>query len=215
MRKIYLWLLSAFAISFSSLCAQDTISAFVYNTSRDFLSDKPNTKTWLVLEKYKRDSAIYKTFALDKYDDYEILDISIWGFFYDSTLYLNCKRMGMGNGFARIKELGKYAYFRGRPITNAEDLNRMANNSLMFGLIGGIITEEQIRKQIKNNRNYIINLETGVCNLLTKGYIQFILREEKDLLAKFNNEPNQDSIDILITYIKLVNSKYQLSSMVR
>lgn len=199
----------------NSACSQDTLSALVYKTSRDFLQRNSFAKASFSLEKYKHDSCIYKVLSHDESVSSKDLNAAIWGFYNDSDLYLNCYRMGMKKGYVKVTEVGKYAYFRGRPVITAEHRNRMLVNTEMFGLAGGLITKGQIYKKTKDDIHYVVNLETGVCNLLTRNHMLFILRDEKDLLAKFNSEPDQDSIDILIAYIRLLDSRYPLNTTLK
>ena len=136
-----------------------------------------------------------------------IVNKIIWGIYDGNSLYINAARIGMIKGYIRIEKLGRYSYFKGIPIISISQQDKMNNSAVMFGATGSIITKSQIANENKNNVNYVLNLETGMVNLLNKSYLLLLLDHFPDLIDEYNQEDKNESIEVILKYLDLLNRR--------
>lgn len=128
-----------------------------------------------------------------------------WGIYSKGYFYINARKLGMVNGYIKILNFGKYCYFKGRPVKSIGQKEIIKHSCCMFGLVGGFIATAIVSKKNKGRDHYILNIETGMVNVLTKSYMLRILEPFPDLYFSYNREEDQDSPPIQIEYINKVN----------
>ena len=130
----------------------------------------------------------------------------------DSCIYLNGYRLGMVAGYIKIYPIQTYGYFKGIPIVAIDLKNVIGNPSAdplaPLGIYSGGVSSRKIRKETKNDIHYVLNLESGMTNLLTKDYMLRLLESEPEyayLLKMFENEEYNDTYEVCRTYLECVN----------
>ncbi len=181
-----------------------------YRNIVDFHKNKPFVENVDFHFKEKAKEHIYSVSAKNKKFKNSNLNFEVWAIFQDSTLFINLKRLGMGNGYAKILELGRYSFFIGRIALTADQKDRMNKSSFDFGLIGWAVSAYNIRKENGGNDLYLMDLQKGMPENLTINYMKFILRDDKDLFNKYMMESEKASLDVMIGYIKELNSRVPL-----
>jgi len=211
------WLISWVLVSVGSpyiYSQYDSIKEGAYRNIVDFHKGKTILDSgFILIEKYnKKIPNFYKIeFSDELYDDNSSLIKSIFLIYSDNQLYINLARMHMINGYVRIEKIEKYCYFRGRPMKTLDQESRTNNSSILFGLSGALITQDAISKENKDKVDYVLNLESGMINLLTVDYLGLILSPYPELLFNYNNEATKESIETRLKYLKMINIKNHLS----
>lgn len=134
----------------------------------------------------------------------------VWGIYKDSVLFLNAKRMGMKNGYLKVREFGKYSYFMGEYVLSIAEQDQIMRRSVAFGAIGGGLMAGLLMSDGVNSKGilpYLMNLEVGVPHVLDQYYLAFILRDYPDLAEQFKSEPKPDELETQLKYIRLLNKR--------
>lgn len=136
------------------------------------------------------------------------------GFIYDGeNLYVNLFIYGMGKGYSKITEIGKYSFFMGRPVVSREQ-EKILNKAALYGGLSGLTTAAIIIYSVnKNNIYYVVNLETGVLHYLNRYFMEFILKDYPNLLVEYKNSDNNESPEVILEYLKRYNKLKKFNSL--
>ncbi len=174
----------------------------------DFQRNTPFIKdTELELKKTSKRKPIFSVKGKKKKIPSHVFDFGAWVIYYDSCLYINLKRLGMGNGYAKVLELGRHSFFIGRKIIYGAEKTQFVRDVFNFGMAGAAASYYDISRLDGGRDLYLIDLQKGVPKNLTVDYMQFILRDDKKLYNKYMIEPEKASLDVMIEYVKALNSK--------
>ena len=209
MKHLFTLILLVFCIHYPNLIAQEiNIKEGVYRNMVDFQSNNPFIED--VELKFKQSSKkkpIFKVSDKKNKINNQVFDFGAWAIYYDSCLYINLKRLGMGIGYSKIFELGRHSFFIGRMTVYGDQKAQLGRNAFNFGLIGAAVSIYNITKENGGKDLYLIDLKKGVPKNLTVDYMQFILRDDKDLYNRYMMEPEKASLYVMIEYVKALNSK--------
>ncbi|RLD25329.1 MAG: hypothetical protein DRI54_05080 [Bacteroidetes bacterium] len=188
-------------------CQIDSLEIGAYRNSMDLRKNSPFYNTDFIFTK-KDHYKIPELYTLSRTNiklKKKIFDNGIWGIYDGESFYINAKRLGMVNGYIKIEKLGKYSYFKGKPIMSLNQQSRLNNSALNFGLIGASVSGAKIANENQADVNYVLNIETGMINLLNKDFMMLILRPYNELLSSFEYEDEPESLEVLLMYLDLVN----------
>lgn len=119
------------------------------------------------------------------------------------TLFINCLLQKAQPWYANVLVEGKYLVFRG----GIGPESRQGSNSAgyAFGAVGGAISGA---KAAMLRFLYIMKSEDGgQIKLLNQAYLESIIRDYPDINSLYQNEQQKENEDILLQYIRLINSK--------
>lgn len=203
------------AVSLVSYAQKNDIKTGAYRNSVDFNRNKPLYKTEFNL-KAKHNKHIPNLYEIKPEDvkiSNKILNKAIWGIYQDSCFYLNAERIGMEKGYIKIGKIRRYCYFVGLPVKSLNQQARLETSAFTFGLTGALVSNSVIDKETKNDTNYVINMKSGMPNLLTKDYMLRILKPYPGLLIKYQHEENNESLGIRLKYIDMLNQKIEKTAL--
>ena len=144
----------------------------------------------------------------DRNARHTVMDKSWWGVVIDDTLYLNCNQLGLGKGYVRMKLSGTYCYFTAPAALRDEQRRQLWHNSILFGAVGGGATVIHIHQDIKDRVHYVLDPRSGSIRLLEPNHLDRIMLEDyPDLQQQYRSEPDPTSIDVLVEYVRAINSK--------
>jgi hypothetical protein len=106
----------------------------------------------------------------------------------------------------------QYSYFKGIPSMTLDQKERLNRSSVVFGATGSTLTGITIAVENKDKIHYVLNMHTGMINLLTKEYMIRILEPYGELLSYFYLEEKSSSIKVLLEYLDRVNKKEQIKA---
>jgi len=179
-----------------------------YQTSIDILKNQTLTHSNFIFTQIPADTNFYRVNSIKKSLKKLLKSNQIWGIIQDSTLYINCIRLGMKKRYVKVQEAGRYCYVIAEPIISPEQKASVARNAAMFGLVGGTVSNLVVKKQNEDKDHFLIDLQYGIPHLASKRYIEHLLSDHKELLDKFNEEPKNDSRPVFLKYLKLLNDKF-------
>jgi hypothetical protein len=187
----------------------DTIKKGAYRNHIDFAKNQPlyESRFYFSKQNNRKIPELYFVRTTDLHISYRKLKKVIWGIYDGGAFYINAGRIGMKEGYIRIEKLERYSYFKGIPIKSLIQKDKLNQSAYMFGATGAVLTSIEIAKENKNKIHYVLNLETGMVNLLTRNYMLMVLQPHPELLNAFQAEENNESIDVLLKYIDLLNKK--------
>lgn len=185
----------------------DTLKNGAYRNVVDFKNNKPLfvTDFEFIKTAHSRIPELYRIFAKESRFTRKINSNSVWAIWCDGNLYLNAKRLNMANGYIKICKPLKYNYFKGGPVMTQIQKNRLQNAGQNFGLLGLSISGIIINEENKKDLHYFLILETGMINLVTKPNVLRVLQSNEDLLEKYEHEDNNESLEVLLKYLSLLN----------
>lgn len=125
----------------------------------------------------------------------------LWGIVFNDTLYLNID----GRHFVRMKELGAFCYFTGPQYASPEEVDRVGQNTFLFGAIVGGITAAGIEARNKGLYHYVLNSRTGVIHILEPSYMRIVLGQLPDLEKRFEAETDKANPEVMVRYIHVAN----------
>ncbi|MGE0634933.1 MAG: DUF6563 family protein [Bacteroidia bacterium] len=190
----------------------------MYKSSQDFVSKKSfyvadfssdNTELDDVYNN-KQEVIYYRIKSSDSKANSLVKKEIVWGIYKDSILFLNAKRMGMRNGYLKVREFGKYSHFMGEYVLSIAEQDQIMRRSVAFGAIGGGLMAGLLMSDGVNSKGilpYLMNLEVGVPHILDKVYLEFILRDYPDLAEQFKSEAKPDDLETQLKYVRLLNKR--------
>ncbi len=157
------------------------------------------------LKKKAKIDFLYKVKSSRKGIKRSTLNNGIWGIVHDGNFYLNARRIGMANGYIKIYISGNFLYFKGLPLKHPAQNVSLANTAISYGLIGAAVESAYVITKTKHMVHYILNLNSGMVNLLTENYVKRVLQAYPSLLMEFEQDESTNSISRLKSYIEKVN----------
>lgn len=130
--------------------------------------------------------------------DKDYIRIQIFAYVKNDSFFINCRNYKLGNNYSHILTNGNFLAFKTILIKG-----KSGNAALYLGGVGAIIDQE--RNKSKDRLIYVLSLRTGHTKPLTKDYLVGILNENQKLLDQFNNEKDQQSDIVLLSYIDQLN----------
>lgn len=119
-------------------------------------------------------------------------------YLYINTFFYNFYKGGRGL-FARVVEEGRYMAWVDHYVSASES----AAVGAAFGLIGTAIAS--------SGRDVIVlDIKTGVITPLKAKTLKRLFYDDVELQKKYEDEPNQDNIDVMLAYIKSYNQRHPL-----
>lgn len=185
-----------------------------YSTLSDFHNNTPNyLDTFIVSKRTIGDIKAwggndYKVESLTGSTTKKVIKNQIWGIFNNDTLYLNGLYVTGLIGYSKVELFGKYCFLKPAfPVSPKIQKNLGLNNpqsGYMFGAVGGAIQGAQMAvKRIP----LIYRISDGRTVLLSKKSMLVLLGNYPELKNNFLKETKQESEDILLKYLKLLNEK--------
>jgi hypothetical protein len=134
-----------------------------------------------------------------------ILKNKIWGIFKDDTLYINGMGLVGAFGYCKVEILGEFMYVR--PMSPVKPKYKKEfgipnNPSYGSGAVGGAV---QGASSALSRIPVIIKKTTGKNFILTKESILPMIKNHTELNENFKSEPDQDNIETLLKYIRMLN----------
>jgi hypothetical protein len=175
-----------------------------YNSCKDFWAEKPSNEDFTPLRP-ATGLGLENQFKLQIPSQEHSLKY-IWAIYQDSSIYLNIKRLGMGNGFVCIPKPRAFSHFIGVPKDNIIDRTDKYYNALNgLGLIGlgAVAAGNAIVKP--SEVDFLLNLRTGEVNKITDLHMLFILEPYPKLHNAYRMDTETDKLDIILLYIELLN----------
>jgi hypothetical protein len=123
------------------------------------------------------------------------------------TLFLNCRKLGIGFGFTNVLAVGKYLAFKAYlPQHYVDDA---AGYGALFGFMQAM-SYPDAQKYDYNTVQYpflwTIDMATGRADVLTYGGMLKLLEPYTELKQSFLNEKEKGSEDLMLLYVKKVNA---------
>jgi len=208
-----LWHLTIFNILFLGITSygQDIkIKEGAYRNIVDFHKNEPFIENIRFMINPTKNEGIYKVRSDSRKINSEVLSFNSWVIYQDSTLFVNLQRLGMGNGFAKILELGRYSLFIGRLAATADQKQRLYKNSFYFGLVGLAASSYIIGNELSDNTIYLLDLKNGMPENLDMKQMQLILRDHEDLYNQYMMENEKESPEIMVEYLRQLNERLPL-----
>jgi hypothetical protein len=182
--------------------------AKAYRNYPDFLNDKPlyQTNFQFILLKGPNANGSYKlkpeTLKISK----NILENGIYIVIDGDYFYINAVRQGLLGGYFKFETGHRYYYFVAQPRMNAGQEQGVYNSGVLFGAVGGAIAATTYDIENKQRSHQVFDLESGTTHQLTREYIRDHLEKYPSLLKEFNDLENNDDVEILKTYLEILDS---------
>lgn len=208
--SLFLFLIAAILVPLKLHGQEINIKEGAYRNLYEFHKNYPFIKDVEFTFHPLRKEGIYRAKSDSKKTNAEVLSFGSWAIYQDSTFYINLQRLGMGSGFTKILELGRHSLFVGRPATTVDQRKRLYKNSFYFGLVGVAASTLIIGKELSDNDLFILNLNNGVPENIDVNHMELILRDEIDLYNKYMMEPNKESLEIMVLYLRKLNKRLPL-----
>lgn len=199
--------INLFLLIIKANCQPDSLKNGAYRNSVDFNKNKPlyQSEFTFVKKYHEQIPELYLVKSINPKIQKKIINNVIWGIYYNHSFYLNAKKIGMTEGYIKISDLKIYNYFRGKPIMTLSQRARLNKSIFEWGLTGALLTSAEIEAENKDNIHYVLNIKSGIINLLSKEYMLRLLKLHGELLLNFQIENNNDSIEVFLKYLDLVN----------
>jgi hypothetical protein len=195
-------------------CQFDDPENGAYRNHMDFNNNRPVAECdfRLIKKNNKKVPNLYRVLANDGCLKTKTIKKTIWGIYYNRSFYLNVEKLGMMDGFIKIDSIMEYSYFKGIPTMTLNQKERFNTSAILFGSTGRTITGITIAVENKDKIHYVLNMHTGMINLLTKDYLIRILEPFSELLSDFYLEENSSSIEVLLEYLEKLNKREQIKA---
>ena len=198
-------------ISVSPALAQTTkMSNGAYMNSVDLAVNKTlyDCEFQIKLKKNIKGVDLYKITPVDLLIGNKIMKNQVWAIYKNGVFYINAFRLGMDKkGFIKIDKLGKYSYFKGLPILSLAERDKVKKSGVNYGLIGAAVSSAQVAEQNKGKVHYILNLKTGITNLLTRDHLLRLLKPHPSLLKAYEAEEKNRTLEVVLKYLDLINEE--------
>lgn len=194
--------------------------ATAYKNHVDFLNDSPLVSASFIF--IPDEGRNFYCVIDDKSDTLRIknkeIKYSIWIIKDGEDLYVNSSRLGLADGYIRLESGHKYYYIMSEPkmtiaqqekLRSTNQFNNFPTSSVPIDLLG--ITVEtanhiKVKKELKRQRHRVLVIEEGFTRQLTKEFIEDHLLAYPILLEEFEKEPDQNDIEILKTYLEIIDN---------
>jgi len=223
----YIFILFFFCFSIRASAQKTSYPAGAYFSLDDIQKKKPGKQPSFRMEKRDSLSIMSKggnDFAAvplkdelpqSTYDEY-LLALSD-----GENLFLNGYKLNMQFGYIDVISEGKYFLFRGAVLKGKNTMTASAITGLVLaGVVGSpnIIASaggsglRAIRSGQSNNRGnmkrfvYVMLPSSGEIFVLNKKFVEYALENFPELWAKFENDDNNGSMEVMMKYIEQLNA---------
>ena len=146
----------------------------------------------------------YKLTSEDKAIKKKFIKKEVRAYSMGDTLYINCFHYKVQPWYTPVISDGDYLVLRGGISQNLDEQKKQMEIRHSFGAIGGAFAGA---KMALLRFLYIIDKNTNEIFTVTPEYLIELLREDNQLLERFNNETEKESEETLLKYLKLINEK--------
>jgi hypothetical protein len=126
-----------------------------------------------------------------------------WGACDGESIYVNEMSYNGAFGFRKILGLGRYCYFKG------SNPAAVATGAVIGGAIGGVAMAAA-----NPHIPYILNINNGKFYILDKTLLRMILKQDNELLTRYEAAERKSSDEVLVDYIKEYNSRHESEAYV-
>jgi hypothetical protein len=126
-----------------------------------------------------------------------------WGACDGESIYVNEMSYNGPFRFRKILGLGRYGYFKG------SDLAPVVAGALIGGAVGGIAVAASSPHVL-----YILNINNGKFYILDRTLLRVILKQDNELLTRYQAAERKNSDEVLLDYIKEYNSRHESEAYV-
>lgn len=146
----------------------------------------------------------YKLTTEDKSIEKKMLKTELWGYSAGDTLYINCFQYKVQPWYACVVSDGKYLIIRAGLSQNQDLYKKQMKMAVLFGAMGGAFAGA---KMALMRFVYTIDKSTNSLKMINSEALKELLADRKDILAQYEQEPNKEDDQILIKYLKLINTE--------
>ena len=187
----------------------DPTTAKAYRNQVDYKNENPLFETKFQY-KLKEHPKFYDSYCIkSKKTRIKRKDIkySIWIISDGDYLYLNGTRHGFQDGYIKFKKGSNYYYFHAKPVYSVSQKKKMLRSTESFGFTGYTVSSIKIDKENSKREHNVLNLKKGTTDILNQKYIKDLLIPYPELLKEFNSKRNNDNLEVLKSYLVIVNNK--------
>ncbi len=208
MRKILLITISLLSSLLSFTQIESTV-AKAYRNQVDFKNEKPlyETRFKYKLKESSKFHDVYKIKSKELRIKRKDIKYSIWIISDGDYLYLNSKRHGFQGGYIKFKKGRNYYYFHAKPVLSVSQKNKIKRSTETFRITGYTVTVLNVNKENNKGEHNVLNLKKGTTDILTQKYIRDLLINYSELSEEFNNNKNNDKLEVLKSYLEIINKK--------
>lgn len=137
----------------------------------------------------------YKLSSSDNSISNKILKKEVYAFSSGDSLYINGTQFNISQGYCKVVHFsGNYLVFYGGPTRQ-----QAGSAAFLGGMIGSAIVNS--KKYV-----YVLSLKAGKIKPLNENTMQLILKDNNELLQKFNNDTkdSKNNIETLCNYLNLL-----------
>jgi hypothetical protein len=216
MNKIYTTLLfTTITISLSGQYPAD-LKIGLYNSLKDILDNNPQSEYKLKVR--HRSITDIQMFGGNDYkistDTLNVKKSIIkksFAVFDGDSLYINGKYINGSNPFCKVENNKRFLVIKaGIPSMSKKESVGYKNSMTKIdyvpigGAIGGAATGAQLAMI---RLNYILDCKNGDLKILTKDYINTLLKDYPDLKSEFESSKGTDNQTVLLEYLNKINEK--------
>lgn len=209
---IRLMLICCLAIPFIAN-SQEKAPAKAYRNSADYLNDRPMLETQFKYfqNKVARCHGSYTVKPDGDRINRKVIRYGIWIKSDGDYLNINGTRKGFVEDYIKIKKGYRYNHFKAEPELTRDQQERIGNSYMMFGVVGASITSAGIARDNRRFIDHVFDAWDGSAHDLTGSYIQYLLSDYPQLLEGFNANENKDDLEVLKSYLEVINKFEQAS----
>lgn len=207
-RTIIIALLIVFSVN---TFGQTKYQKGIYLSFEEIIQNKPSANYNVELEK-RTEGEIkmnggndYQLNALDKSTNRSDLKKVVEAYSDGENLYLNCTKLEISKWYAKVISDKKYFVFSGSfPNKYKEYGLELDNLPFMFGGLGGAFSGMKLAML---RFPYILEKSTKKITLVSEKNIAEILKNDKEILEKYNQDAQKDKMETILKYLAEWNEK--------
>lgn len=183
--------------------------AKAYRNQVDYKNKKPlfETKFQYKLKEHPKFYGSYSIKSKEVRIKRKDIKYSIWIISDGDYLYLNGTRHGFQDGYIKFKKGSNYYYFHAKPVYSVSQKKKMLRSTESFGFTGYTVSSIKIDMENSKREHNVLNLKKGTTDILNQKYIKDLLIPYPELSKEFNSNRNNDNLEILKSYLVIVNNK--------
>jgi hypothetical protein len=199
-------LIFGIGLSFSLFTKTADGQAKAYRNHQDYINEKPlyQTSFRFIMKSDPNAYGSYKVKINDRDINKKEINRGISIITDGACFYVNGYRLGLMGGFYKFNYGKRYYYFQAEPQFSQKQQQGMANAGA-FGIVG--VTAASAAYDVSNKRrtDQVYDLNTGNIHLLTKEYLQDLLKPTPLLLNEYNATVNNEDLEVLLEYLEILN----------
>jgi|GEM_PF-1452325 len=209
-----LWLLIVAMGTFYSARAQNnTYPSGLYRDILQLKNKQPDSVQSLDLIRRSRDHVlayggnVYSLHYKDKPGTFRKLWRNCYAVSHNDTLYINCRKLGIGVGFANVLLQGRYLLFKAYIPNQSHQLSDQFAQGVISALEGTAPApgQDHIIKQIIFH--WAIDTHTGETTMLTYAGILKLLQPFESLTREFLTEEDKGTEEVIVSYLTQINAR--------